>query len=60
MNFILITTPHRCDLMDISCVNEEIKVFNRKMHKIIKLESNVKILEIELDNVIPGMGFISV
>jgi hypothetical protein len=35
--------------MDFSCVSEEIKVFNRKMHKIMKLESNVKILDIKLD-----------
>jgi capsular polysaccharide biosynthesis protein len=48
-NFILIAVPHRYDLMDFSCVNEEIKVFNRKMHKIMKLESNVKILDIKLD-----------
>jgi hypothetical protein len=32
--------------MDLSCVNEEIKVFNRKMHKIM---NNVKILDITLD-----------
>jgi capsular polysaccharide biosynthesis protein len=48
-NLILITIPHRYDLMDFSCVNEEIKVFNRKMHKIMKLESNVEILDIKLD-----------
>ena len=48
-NFILITAPHRCDLMESSCVSEEMKVFNRKMHNIMKSESNVKILEIELD-----------
>ena len=48
-NFILVTAPHRYDLMDSSCVNEEIKVFNRKVHKIMKLENNVKILNINLD-----------
>jgi hypothetical protein len=48
-NFLLITVPHRYGLMDSSCVNEEIKVFNRKMHKIMKLESNVEILDIKLD-----------
>jgi 2-oxoglutarate dehydrogenase complex dehydrogenase (E1) component-like enzyme len=32
MNFILITAPHRYDLMDLSRVNEKIKVFNRKIH----------------------------
>jgi hypothetical protein len=35
--------------MDLSRVNEEIKIFNRKMHKIMKLENNVKILDIKLD-----------
>jgi hypothetical protein len=40
-NLILITAPHRFDLMDLSCVNEEIKVFNRKMHKIMKLDNNI-------------------
>jgi RNase H-fold protein (predicted Holliday junction resolvase) len=49
MNFILITAPHRFDLMESSCVNEEIKIFNRKMHKIMKLQSNVRILDIVLD-----------
>jgi hypothetical protein len=47
--FMLITVPHRYDLMDFSCVNEGIKVFNRKMYKIMKLESNVKILDIKLN-----------
>jgi hypothetical protein len=37
MNFILISAPHRNDLMESSCVNEEIKVFKREMHKIMKL-----------------------
>jgi hypothetical protein len=35
--------------MEFSCVNEEIKIFNRKMHKIMKLENNVKILDTNLD-----------
>jgi hypothetical protein len=36
-NILLITVPYRCDLTEFSCVNKEIKVFNRKMHKIKKL-----------------------
>jgi hypothetical protein len=44
-NIIFITAPHRYDLMESSCVNEEIQIFNRKMHTIIKLENNVKILD---------------
>jgi hypothetical protein len=34
--------------MDLSCVNEGIKVFNRKMHKIMKLENNAKILVLHI------------
>jgi hypothetical protein len=49
IKFIVITVPHRYDLMDSSCVNEEIKVFNRKLHKFMKAENNVKILDIKLD-----------
>jgi hypothetical protein len=49
MNTILITAPSRYDLMESSCVNEEIKVFNRKLHKIMKRQSNVKILKCDLD-----------
>jgi hypothetical protein len=49
INFILITTPHRFDLMESSCVNEEVKIFNRKMHKIMKPQCNVRILDIVLD-----------
>jgi hypothetical protein len=30
-NVICIGTPHRCDLMDSSIINEEVKVFNRKL-----------------------------
>jgi hypothetical protein len=36
--------------MDLSCVNEEIKAFNKKMHKIVKLENNVKIFDFKLDS----------
>jgi hypothetical protein len=50
-NFILIiiTVPHRYDLMYLSCVNEEVKAYNRKMYKIMKLEGHVKLLDIRLD-----------
>jgi hypothetical protein len=42
-------TANRYDLMEFSCVNEEIKIFNRKTHKIMKVENNVKILDTNLD-----------
>jgi hypothetical protein len=48
-DIVLITAPHRYDLMEFSCVNEEIKIFNRKMHKIMKLKNNVKILDTNVD-----------
>jgi hypothetical protein len=48
-NIILITAPHRYDLMEFLCVNEEVKIFNREMHKVMKLENNVKILDTSLD-----------
>jgi hypothetical protein len=35
--------------MKSSCVNDEIKIFNRGRHKIMKLENNVKILDFNLD-----------
>jgi hypothetical protein len=35
-NFTLITAPHRNDLSDHSCVNEEVKAYNRKMRKMMK------------------------
>jgi len=35
-NVILVSTPHRYDLIRNSCVNNKVEVFNRKLHK--KLE----------------------
>jgi hypothetical protein len=55
---ILITAPHRYDLMEFSCVNKKIKIFNRKMLKIMQSENNVKILDTNLDHVILNMDFI--
>jgi hypothetical protein len=34
-NILLITVPYRYDLTEFSCVNKEIKVFNRKMQKLL-------------------------
>jgi alkaline phosphatase len=47
-NIIVITAPHRHDLQEISCVNKEVEVFNRKLHKIIKTVDNVDLLQIKL------------
>jgi hypothetical protein len=49
MKFILMPLPYRYDLMESSCVNTEIKVFNRKLDKGMKTHKNVRILDLELD-----------
>jgi len=45
-NIIALATPQRQDLQETSCINNEVQVFNRKLHKIIKAMGNVKILDI--------------
>jgi hypothetical protein len=48
INIILIHTLRRYDLSSTSCVNKEVLKFNRQVKKIIKLNSNVKLMEVEL------------
>jgi hypothetical protein len=48
-NVIVINAPHRHDLSTQSCVNKEVAKFNRKMKKVIKLNPNLQLLELELD-----------
>jgi hypothetical protein len=45
-NIILLSAPHRHDLMDSSCVNNEIKSFNRKLRKHVKTSKHTSVLEI--------------
>jgi hypothetical protein len=45
-NFILLSAPHRYDLMGISCVNIEIKSFNRNLKKHVKTHKHTVVLEI--------------
>jgi hypothetical protein len=45
VNIIILDIPHRNDLIETSCVNKEIQVFNRKLRKVTKLYKHVKILE---------------
>ena len=45
-NIILLTAPPRYDLMQSSCVNNEINSFNRKLKKIIKVHHHASILNI--------------
>jgi hypothetical protein len=48
-NIVLINAPHIHDLIPESCVNKEVVKFNRQMKKIVKLYSNVHLLEANLD-----------
>jgi len=45
-NIILITAPPRYDLMQSSCVNNEINLFNRKPQQITKVHHHTSILDI--------------
>ena len=47
-NIMIVTAPHRYDLQKTSCVNREIEVFNRKLHKMVKTADNVKIIQTNL------------
>jgi capsular polysaccharide biosynthesis protein len=48
-NIIVVTAPHRHDLQESSCVNREVVVFNRKLHKIKKTMDNVELLQTKLN-----------
>jgi hypothetical protein len=45
-NIILLSAPHRYDLMDLSCVNNEMKSFSRKLKKHVKTSKHTVVLEI--------------
>ena len=48
-NIMVVPAPHRHDLLNSSCVNKEIVVFNRKLHKVVKSISNMKIIQSNLN-----------
>jgi lysophospholipase L1-like esterase len=48
-NIVLLTVPHRYDLESWSCVNEEIRVYNRKLEKCIKCFKHVTLLNHDLN-----------
>ena len=48
-NIVFINSPHRYDLSPWSCVNNEVAKFNRQVKKIMKLRTNMKILELPVD-----------
>jgi len=45
---MIVMASHRYDLKETSCVNREIEVFNRKLHKVVKTVDNVKIKQAKL------------
>jgi len=47
-NIMIVTAPTRYDLQETSCVNKEIEVFNRKLHKVVKTADNAKIIQANL------------
>jgi len=47
-NVLRMSGPHRCDLVTSSCVNSERKVFNRKLHKKMKMLDHTEIIDINL------------
>jgi hypothetical protein len=47
-NIIAIIPPHRHDLQDSSCVNKEIQVFIRKLHKLTKDMHHVSVIDTNL------------
>ena len=46
-NFIVMCVPHRHDLGPNSCINDEVKVYNRKLKKYLKVCENTQIIEID-------------
>ena len=46
-NVIVMSVPHRHDLEPNSCVNDEVKVYNRKLKKHLKIFDNTCVLEVD-------------
>jgi predicted protein tyrosine phosphatase len=44
VNIIILDIPHRFDLMETSCVNKEIQIFNRKLKKYTKVLKHVTVM----------------
>ena len=47
-NIIAVAPPHRYDLPDFSCVNQEAHVFKRKLHKQLKDMQHIHIVDVNL------------
>ena len=48
-NVILVSVPHRFDLMEISCMNHEIENFNRKPRKWLERLEKVEMIDVDND-----------
>ena len=48
-NVVLMCAPHRHDLSETALVNTEVKVFNRKLKKIMKGFENSRVIDINMD-----------
>jgi len=46
---VIMKMPHRHDLIPSSCVTNEVLMFNRQVEKKMKINNNIKMLEIDLD-----------
>ena len=46
-NFIVMGVPCRHDLDPKSCINDEVKVYNRKLEKYLKVCDNTRIIEVD-------------
>jgi hypothetical protein len=47
-NIIVVSAPKRHDLLTRSCVNSEVITFNRKLHKRMKTQEHVKIIDSDM------------
>jgi lysophospholipase L1-like esterase len=50
-NVILMSVPHRHDLIRNSCVNNEVGAFNRRLRKRLKRSENVEMIDVVSDRV---------
>jgi lysophospholipase L1-like esterase len=48
-NVIIMSVPHRHDLPVWSCVNNEVKAFNRKLVKLMKPYKHTTVVKVDLD-----------
>ena len=46
-NFIVTSVPCRRDLDPKSCINDEVKMYNRKLEKYLKVCDNTRIIEVD-------------